>query len=289
MSRPLRWLAYAASAVVVLAVVAVAAVWLLSDRLIHRKWEVAVEPITVTSDSATLARGRHMISILGCSGCHGKNLEGRVFFDEPRVARLVAPNLTEAVSRYSNDSLALVIRDGVNAKGRGVLAMPSSAFYNLSRTDVGAIIAALRAVPKAASDTLLPPNKYRLFGRLGLVLGQFKSEPAWIDRSRPRTGETGDTTQLGRGAYLAMTSCIECHGDDLRGDAGTPSLAGAYGYSLEEFVRLARTGTPREPRTLSLMASVAQDRLANMYDGELGDLHAYLQSVPPAPAAAATR
>lgn len=285
MSRALRWLRYAAISVGVIAIVAVAALWILSERLIHRKWDVAVEPITVPSDSAALARGRHMISILGCSGCHGKNLEGQVFFDEPNVARLVAPSLSEAAKRYSADSLALVIRDGVNSEGRGVLAMPSSAFYNLSATDIGAIIAALRATPLVASDTTLPRNAYRVLGRFGLVAGQFSSEPARIDRGKPRVGDAGDTTRLGRGRYLAMTSCIECHGAELQGDVGTPSLAGAYGYSLDEFVRLARTSTPREPRTLSLMASVAIGRLSHMTDDELSDLHAYLRSVPAIPSA----
>ena len=289
MSRPLRWLGYAAGAIVVLAVIAVATIWVLSERVIFRKWDVAVEPVTVPSDSATLVRGQHVISILGCSGCHGRDFEGRVFFDEPRVARVVAPNLTEAVSRYSNDSLALVIRDGVNSEGRGVLAMPSSAFYNLSRADIGAIIAALRAVPKAPSAVPLPPNEYRFFGRLGLVLGQFQSEPDRIDRSRPRVGDSGDTTGLGRGRYLAMTSCIECHGSELQGAVDTPSLAGAYGYSLDEFVRLARTATPREPRTLDLMARVATDRLSHMTDDELGDLHMYLQSVPATPPSSSDR
>jgi mono/diheme cytochrome c family protein len=78
-----------------------------------------------------------------------------------------------------------------------------------------------------------------------------------------------------------MTSCIECHGLDLRGGDGTPSLAGAYGYSPEEFVRLARTGTPREARPLTLMADIARDRLAHMSDNELADLHAYLRTIPP--------
>ena len=289
MSRPLRWFGYAAGAIVVIGVVAVAVIWVLSERLIHRKWDVAVEPITVPSDSASLARGQHMISILGCSGCHGKNLEGTAFFDEPNVARLVAPSLTAAAKRYSADSLALVIRDGVNSEGRGVLAMPSSAFYNLSATDIGAIIAALRAMPPVVSDTALPPNAYRLLGRFGLVVGQFSSEPARIDRGRPRVGDEGDTTRLGRGRYLAMTSCVECHGPELQGDVGTPSLAGAYGYSLDEFVRLARTSTPREPRTLTLMASVASDRLSHMTDDELSDLHMYLQSVPATPPSSTDR
>lgn len=275
-----RWLGYAIAAVAGIAIVGVGAIWLLGARTLNARREVPVEPITVTSDTASVARGRHLVNILGCKGCHGKKLEGKIFFDEPNVARLIAPNLTKAVQRYSDDSLALVIRDGVNAEGRGVLVMPSSAFYNLSNRDIGAIIAALRSFPPAEPQSPLPENSYRLLGRLGLLVGEFKAEPEFIDRTQPRVGERGDTTQLGRGEYLARTNCIECHGRDLRGDQGTPSLAEAYGYSFDEFVRFARTSTPREPKTLRLMATVALSRLSNMEDGELADLHAYLRALP---------
>jgi mono/diheme cytochrome c family protein len=289
MAPVVRWLGYAIAALAGLAIAAVGAIWLLSSRTLNSRREVPVEHITVSSDSASVARGRHLISILGCRGCHGKQLEGKVFFDEPNVARLIAPNLTKAIQRYSDDSLALVIRDGVNAEGRGVLAMPSSAFYNLSNRDIGAIIATLRLFPATEPAAPLPANSHRLLGRLGLLLGEFKAEPDLIDPTQPRVGERGDTTQIGRGEYLARTSCIECHGKDLRGDAGTPSLAEAYGYSFDEFVRLARTSTPRVPKTLSLMASVALSRLSNMQDDELADLHAYLRSIPSRPAAAPPR
>jgi mono/diheme cytochrome c family protein len=280
MSSIARWLGYTIAALAGLAIVALCAIWLLSTRILNERPEVPVEHIAVSSDSVSVARGRHLISILGCRGCHGKQLEGKVFFDEPNVARLIAPNLSNAIQRYSDDSLALVIRDGINADGRGVLAMPSEAFYNLSNRDIGAIVAALRLSPAAEPESPLPRNSNRLLGRLGLVLGDFKTAPNLIDRTQPRVGDRGDTTQLGRGEYLARTSCIECHGKDLRGDRGTPSLAAAYGYSLDEFVHLARTSTPRVPKTLSLMASVALSRLSNMEDVELADLHAYLRSVP---------
>lgn len=281
MSRTLRWLRRIVAALVALVVAAVLTIWILSNRILYRQHDLPVARIAVPSDSASLARGEHVIAILGCEGCHGKNLEGKVFFDEPYLARIVAPNLTEAIKRYSDDSLAFVIRDGINADNRPVLVMPSDAFYNLSDRDVGALIAALRKRPPAQSDSVLPANAYRILGRFGLATGEFKTAPDHTDRSRPRHGESADTTALGRGAYLAMTSCIECHGDDLRGDMGTPSLAGAYGYSLEEFVHLARTRQPRDTtRVLGTMAQVALSRLANMTDSELAELHGYLRSIP---------
>jgi mono/diheme cytochrome c family protein len=289
MSRLLRWIGYAVGTLAAIVVVAVAVVWVVSERRISSRRVVPVEHIAVSRDSATLARGNHLVAILGCSGCHGKQLQGKVMFDDFRVARLVAPNLTERITKYSDDSLAHVIRDGVNSEGRGVLAMPSSAFYNLSNADIGAIIAALRTRPSVVSDPPLPPNAYRLLGRVGIATGRFKPEPEFIDRTTPRLGERGDTTPTGRGEYLAKTSCIECHGPDLRGGDGTPSLAGAYGYSLDEFVRLARTGTPREARPLTMMAGIASDRLAHMSENELADLHAYLRAIPPQSSPAAPR
>lgn len=288
MSRSLRWVKRIGAALIALVVVAVLAIWILSNRVLFRQFDIPVTRIAVPSDSATIARGEHLVAILGCRGCHGAKLEGEVFFDEPYVARIIAPNLTQAIKRYSDDSLAFVIRDGINADKRPVIIMPSDAFYNLSDRDVGALIAALRRQPPAQPDSVLPANAYRILGRFGLATGEFKTAPEYTDRSRPRLGESAsDTTTIGRGAYLAMTSCIECHGDDLRGDAGTPSLAQAYGYSLEEFVHLARTRQPRDTtRVLGTMAQVALGRLANMTDAELSDLHGYLRSLPAvAPAA----
>lgn len=44
------------------------------------------------------ARGERLGRILGCSGCHGEDLGGRVFADIPHIVRLVATNLTVAAA-----------------------------------------------------------------------------------------------------------------------------------------------------------------------------------------------
>lgn len=78
---------------------------------------------------------------------NGEKLQGSLFFDEPRVARIVAPNLTRVLPTYSDAELARVLIHGVNRDGRSVLAMPSAMFYHLSDRDLGAIIAHLRSAP----------------------------------------------------------------------------------------------------------------------------------------------
>jgi hypothetical protein len=51
-------------------------------------------PLRLAADSVTLARGRRVADVRGCTDCHGARLEGRVLMDNPLVGRLAPPNLT---------------------------------------------------------------------------------------------------------------------------------------------------------------------------------------------------
>jgi hypothetical protein len=117
MRRVLRWLGFAAAGVAALAVVAVLVVYALSERVLRRTYAPPVAPAFATAlpaDSASLAEGRRLALTRGCyNGCHGQGLAGSVFFDEPGVARLVAPDLAAAARRYSNAELGRVIRHGL--------------------------------------------------------------------------------------------------------------------------------------------------------------------------------
>ena len=114
-------------------------------------------------------------------------------------------------------------------------------------------------------------------------MGQFKTANGYIDTTVARVG--ADTASMGsrHGEYLARLICTSCHGNALTGDPATPSpsIAQAYGYSLAEFTRLLRTGTPRSPeRKLTLMAEVARNDLKNLTDEEIAAVHAYLRQLP---------
>jgi mono/diheme cytochrome c family protein len=82
--------------------------------------------------------------------------------------------------------------------------------------------------------------------------------------------------------------CTECHGIRLTGDsaagggdARSPSLAGALGYSPEQFVTLMRTGTPRDTTTrLSLMADMARESLKYLTDDEISAVYNYIKALP---------
>jgi mono/diheme cytochrome c family protein len=277
MSRLLRWAAVVVAGLGGLVLLAVASVYVASEVVLRRTYEVPLEAIAVPTDSASIAEGRRLATIRGCyDGCHGTGLDGTEFWDEPWIARLVAPNLTQVATRHSDAELERIIRDGVRPDGRSTWGMPSASFYHLSDADVGAMIAFIRSQP--LSDGPATEVEVRLLARIGVLTGEFPPQAQVIDQDVPRLGDRPRSDTLAFGAYLARTTCSECHGLDLQGDprGATPPLAIAAAYSREEFVRLMHTGVALGGRELGLMSDVSRRRFVHMTDDELNALHAFL-------------
>lgn len=275
MKRFLKWTAISLGSLIAVLLVVIYGV---SEIKLRQRYDVAATPIPVSTDSFVIARGKHIALTRGCANCHGDNLEGKVFFDEPMLARLVAPNLTKLVREYSEPELARAIRHGVKRNGTSVAVMPSSMLYHLSDDDVGALIAYLKTVP--ATESTLPGNSMRLLARVGLVTGQYHTEASVIDHDAPRLPE-GNEADLGtRGRYLAKSSCTECHGQDFKGGGGgpapSPALSVVQAYSAEEFARLMRDGVPRDGRKLGVMGDVARSRFSQFTDAEVAAVYVYL-------------
>jgi mono/diheme cytochrome c family protein len=282
--RFLKWSAIGLGSLIAVALIAI---YGLSEYQLRRRYDVAAAPITIPTDSATLAHGRHVALTRGCGGCHGQNYAGKVLFDEAMLARIVPPNLTRIVRQYTDAELARAIRHGVRQNGTSVAVMPSSMLYHLSDADLAALIAYLRSIPAAESN--LPEPSMRLLARVGLVMGQYHTEASAIDHDAPRVPEAVDGDLESRGLYLAKTSCSECHGLNFEGGNGgpspTPALTVVQAYSAEEFSRLMRDGVPRDGRKLRLMGDVARDRFANFSDAEVAAMYAYLHGANMAMAA----
>jgi mono/diheme cytochrome c family protein len=261
-------------------VAAVGTIFALSSRIINARHPFREHPLVVIADSATVAYGERLTRIR-CVGCHGDSLKGKVFFDEPNVARLVAPNVPAKLATLTDAEFAGFLRSGVRKDGTSPFVMPPPGYYHISDYDLGALIAYIRSLP-VATDTL-PANTYRLLGRLGLVLGQFKTSVAEFDTTMERVGDDPFWSTTRQGEYLARLICTECHGLRLTGDssAATPSLAGAVGYSPDEFLTLLRTGTPREATTrLELMAETARGSLTHLTDEEIAAIYQYIRDLP---------
>jgi mono/diheme cytochrome c family protein len=272
MKRILKWTGIAVVSIVAVLLIVIYAG---SEYRLREKFEIAATPIEVPTDSAAIARGRHVLETRGCEGCHGQGLEGKVFFDQPMLARLVAPNVVRAIKAYSDPELARLLRHGVRPNGSGVAVMPSSMFYHLDDADLAELIAYLRTLPDKGSDTL-PPTSMRLLARIGIVTGKYKLEPFNITHDAPRVPNGPDPAA--RGEYLAKSSCSECHGQRLEGSEETPALSIVAGYSQAEFARLMREGVPKDGRKLELMGDVARSRFAHFSDEEVGALYTYLST-----------
>lgn len=290
MRRILRWLGIGLGAVIVLAFGAAAFIYVRSEQIVRRTYDFAPYAIALPKDSFALSEGQRLATIRGCyDGCHGDQFSGGVFIDEPMLARLVAPNLTQVAARYTDAELELVIRQGVRPNRRSTLGMPSSMFYHLSDQDLGAIIAFLRSSPVTQG----PQTEIHLgpMARLGLVLGKYNPQAGEIDHEAPRLVASDTADHLVFGKYLALTSCTECHGMDLQGeDEGLPpNLAIAASYSDDAFARLMRTGIALGDRELGLMSDVARSRFTHFTDGEIRALHDYLRTLAPPAGAGAPR
>jgi cytochrome c553 len=145
--RVKKWLIRGTAGVLILLVLAIAGLYLLTERTLRRAYpDVPLQAFTAPTDSASVAAGERLARLRGCLGCHGGALEGGVFFDEPLVGRIVVPDLTRVAREYTDSELERAIRGGVRKNGRGMLVMPSDMFYSLTDDDLGSIIAFVRSL-----------------------------------------------------------------------------------------------------------------------------------------------
>ncbi len=240
---------------------------------------VETKPAAITFDGADykdeagkVAHGDRLTRVLGCRGCHGKELQGKRFYE------VYASNLTRDTAGYSDAQLRRLMREGVHPTGRDIWAMPSELFQHLSAPDEEALIAFLRTLKPAGPPTgeRLPwePDAAKMIAE-----GKIKPAAASVRETRDvGPVDLGPDHALGR--YVTRLTCAECHGPELKGGDETPDLIVGGAYSREEFERLITKGIPTGNRKLKseLMASVAKSRFLHLTPGERDALYAYLKA-----------
>lgn len=254
-----------------------------------------------------LARGRHLVEVTGaCGNCHtpmgpqgpvaGRTLAGGTVFDEPpfrAVASNITPDPETGIGRWTDAQLARAIREGIRPDGSLIgPPMPMTLYRGLSDQDLSAMVAYLRTV--APVENRVARSVYRI--TLPPAYG-----PPVVSVPPPADNP------VARGEYLAnaVAHCMECHtpmlpngqndrtrlgagGMEFHGPWGvsvarnlTPHANGLGGWTDSQIIEAVTKGVSNTGRPLA--PPMAFWAYANMTPQELGDLVAYLRSLPPQP------
>lgn len=282
----LKWAGRIVIGLVVLILIAGGVLYMLGSSNAKKTYTVETAGLTIPTDSASIAHGKHLSEINGCVDCHGADLSGQVFADAPPFL-ISAANLTPGQGGlgrvYDADDFDRAIRHGIKKNGKPVFIMPSRAFHRLSDGDAAALIAYLQTRPPV--DKELPESHLRFMGTMlaGTALDlefEIGTDPARSEPAPP----IGATAEYGE--YVAGITCTYCHGENLQGlesppnpnSPPAPSLAGAAQWPLDEFVRTLRTGVKPNGDTLQV-EFMPYKITQKMYDEELEALHLHLAAV----------
>jgi len=290
--RVLRWAGRVTAGVVALLCVAGAAVYGLSERRMRAHFDVAEHPLAITSDSATLARGRHLAAIHGCTECHGPALGGRVLLENAAIGRIAAPNVSVGGrgAALTPADWERAVRHGLRRDGSPLLFMPAHEFAGAADDEVAAIVAFALSLP--AQHTTVPPMAPGPLARALFLTGQIALVPAErIDQAAPHAAHVVVAPDSAYGAHLAA-GCIGCHGPTYAGGKipGTPpdwppapnlTPTGIGRWTLDDFERALREG--RRPDRSPIRPPMPLGATRQMTDVELEALWAYLRTLPPRP------
>lgn len=289
-----RRLVKALGAVLVLLIVLAAGVWIASNRALQGA-EVPGHAVDVPDDAAAVAAGERLVRASLCADCHGEDLGGRVFIDEPPFMVLPAPNLTTGRGGVAGADPAVLeraIRHGIGRDGRELVIMPSEYYNELSDQEVGRIIAYLRAAP--AVDREPGTRRVGPAGRIAVVMSGDELLPGRTvpyEVPHERAVEPGSRAQ---GRQLAL-SCHACHGEDLAGGtvAGsdtipapdlTPGPGGKLtGWSAEDFRHFLRSG--ERPDGSSVSPNMPWQAYSGLTDVDMRALWSYVSTVEARPTA----
>lgn len=297
MKRMFKALAVIVLALVVLLGIAAAGLYGISSRHFSRSYKIEISPVSVPSDSGSIAYGKRFASVIAkCTDCHGANLQGQVMVDNAAFGTLAAANLTSgkggvAKSYQSDADWVRSIRHAVNPAGRPLFFMPSALYNGMTDEDLGRLIAYLKSLPPV--DNTLPASKIGPVARALYLSGKLPLLNAEMIDHKARSVAAitpGATVEYGK--YLSVVGgCAGCHRATFEGGvdpAAPPGSAipanltrgGDLGkWSEADFFRALREGKRPDGRVLD--SFMPWRYTAQMTDDEIRALWLYLQTVPP--------
>lgn len=263
-------------------------------------WRLTPRPLAPVPEvpRGDAARGEHLLVIGKCGLCHGADLGGGTMMEAPGLGAIHGPNLTAGAGGVggarTDADLVRALRHGQGPDGRPLLAMPTAEHARLSAGELGAILAALRALPPVDREvprSSVGPGLALLYaaGRIELIGADL------VDPGAPLPPEVPPGPTAAYGEHLAhIGSCVSCHGEAMSGGpmSGappdwpaaanlTPHPEGLAGWTREDFGRAMRQGT--RPDGTLIDPRMPWAYTAWMTDTELDALWIWLGTLPPRP------
>jgi mono/diheme cytochrome c family protein len=292
MKSAIKYLLMVVGGLLGLVLLAMIVLSIIAQNRLNRRYEIFVDPITIPDGKIERARGEHLVrAVSACTSCHGPDLGGQPFIDEPIVGQIYAPNLTSGVggkaSQFDSEDWVRVLRHGVDPTGRPLLFMPAQHFRYYSDTDLGAIITYILSAPPVNRET--PPRRLSLTGRILFTLGAFGEMPVELidHRNEPPAPRPEDASPDYGEFLIIVGTCKDCHGENLAGgragpdDPFAPNLTPGgelVGWTEEDFFTLIRTGV--HPSGRSIDPTMPWQFFRHMTDTELRAIWAHLQRLP---------
>ena len=296
MRKFFKWVAIVTGSILGLLFIGILGLYAAGQMRLKKVYDVPYRSVEIPIDSVSLAEGKRIFQYRGCEACHGENLEGKVYMDNPALGKVITPNLTSGPggigSERTDEDLIRAIQHGVRPDGTPLLFMPSTEFYYLSDTDLGRVLAYIRSMPPVDNETQASELSFTGFLAMNLVQGItfLPAELIPLDAPRPSAPEPGLTSEYGQ--YLAL-SCFVCHGEGLSGGEipafpaewpAAPNLTSGSGSRLSSwgedgFIDFIRDGR-KHGRVIS-SAFMPWTSYRHMTDDELRAVYLYLMSVPP--------
>jgi mono/diheme cytochrome c family protein len=291
MKRAMKVVGWLVGILVLLALVAVAAAHLLSQRKLNRQIDVNPAPVAFVDDETAFARGKYLFDSRGCAECHGEDGAGRLFIDAPNGFRVWTPNISpgpgSVVAKYTEVDWVLAIRHGVRPDKRPLLVMPSEDYNRLTDADLAAVVTYTRRLPPVAGEAArieMPLMLKALY-----AAGMIPDAAERIDHTLPPAQPVAEGPTRQHGEYVA-NMCKGCHGMALKGgpvpggppdwppavDLTTAATYAAYD-TVEKFRSMMRSG--KRP-TGEMVRVMPFPTLKQLNDVDMEALYLYLKSLP---------
>ena len=269
-------------------------VYATTNYRLRRTHNVEVRPVSIPTDAAAIARGKHIVTTRSCADCHGADFGGAKVVDDPAAGQLFGPNITRGrgglPANFSDLDYVRAIRHGLAQNGRAFILMPSLEYTTLSDEDLGAMIAYLKTIP--AVDRERGPVQPGPVIRALMLAGQVQLSAEEIDHAAHRPASVAPSPTAEYGRYLAA-ACTGCHGPNLSGGKipGAPpdwpatanltphASSRLPAWTEQQFITTLRTlQRPDGSKIHPLMPAA----IGQMTDEELQAIWAYLRTLPAA-------